>query len=175
MDLDHKAYNHPQKGSQIMRKRFPGLFLCFFVFLAFAVLLESKSSRATLGEPVQSIESDKKALSATRSAKTEHNGYTVQEIQSGATFVRQYVSPSGIVFAIAWNGLVHPDLTQLLGPYFKEYQIALEQTPRRQGSKRLKVKTNGVVVEKWGHIRNLEGRAYAPELIPAGVSIDEIK
>jgi len=37
------------------------------------------------------------------------------------------------------------------------------------------VRTDRVVVEKWGNMRNLQGRAYAPALIPPGVSIDEIK
>ena len=32
-----------------------------------------------------------------------------------------------------------------------------------------------VVVEKWGHMRNLQGRAYAPALLPPGVSSDEIR
>ena len=89
--------------------------------------------------------------------------------------MREYVSPSGVVFGIAWSGLVPPDLTQLLGSYAPEYQEALQQTPRQKGSRHLRVETPGVIVEKWGHMRNLQGRAYAPALIPPGVSVDEIK
>jgi hypothetical protein len=37
------------------------------------------------------------------------------------------------------------------------------------------LKANNVVVEKWGHMRNLQGRAYAPALMPQGVSVDEIR
>jgi hypothetical protein len=91
------------------------------------------------------------------------------------TVVREYVSTSGVVFGIAWNGLIHPNLTQLLGSYAGEYQEALLQTPRIKGSRHLQVKTSGVVVEKWGHMRNLQGRAYVPSLIPPGVRVDEIK
>jgi len=97
-----------------------------------------------------------------RGAVTVHDEYTVHQVDSDSTLVREYVSTSGIVFAVAWNGLVHPDLTQLLGSYAGEYARGLEQTPRELGSRRLRVKTENVVVEEWGHMRNLQGRAYVP-------------
>jgi len=130
---------------------------------------------AGLGESSGSIESDRNVLSASRHTMTALSGYTVEEITSDSVAVREYIAPSGVVFGIAWNGLVHPDLAPLLGSYAEEYQQALEQTPRKPGRRRLQVKTPRVVVEKWGHMRNLRGRAYAPALIPPGVSIDEIK
>ncbi|MBF0539787.1 MAG: DUF2844 domain-containing protein, partial [Nitrospirae bacterium] len=89
--------------------------------------------------------------------------------------VREYISPAGIVFGIAWNGLSHPDLKQLLGCYSGEYEKTLQQTPRKHGIRRIQIKTDRTVVEKWGHMRNLKGRAYVPDLIPSGVNIDEIK
>ena len=36
------------------------------------------------------------------------------------------------------------------------------------------VRGQRVVVERWGHMRSLHGRAYDPALFPAGVKIDEI-
>ena len=130
---------------------------------------------AALGESDNSIASDEKALSAVRGAAAVRNGYTVHEIQSDSTAVREYVSPSGVVFGIAWNGRVNPDLTPLLGSYAGEYKEALQSIPREPGRRSSSVKTDRIVVEKWGHMRNLQGRAYAPALIPPGVSIDEIK
>ncbi len=131
--------------------------------------------QATLGESAGSVESDMRTLSARRFATTSRNGYTVQEISYDSVKVREYVSSSGIVFGIAWNGFVHPDLTKLLGSYAEEYHAALRQMPRKHGQRPLEVKTNKVVVQQWGHMRNLQGRAYAPALIPPGVSVDEIK
>lgn len=130
---------------------------------------------ATLGDSADSIESDRNVLSADRHAAAVRNGYTVQEVDAGSTFVREYVSPSGVVFAIAWNGLIHPDLDQLLGSYIDDYRKAQQETPRTPGQRRLQLKTDRIVVEKWGHMRNLQGRAYDPALIPSGVSIDEIR
>jgi hypothetical protein len=148
-----------------------------WIWLALAILVLSLPLRAhaTLGGAADSVESDRKALSAVRRATTAVDGYTVQEVVSDANTVREYVSSSGTVFAIAWNGLSHPDLTPLLGSYAGEYQQALQKTKRTPGRRALQVKGNRVVVEKWGHMRNLQGRAYAPALIPAGVSLDEIK
>jgi hypothetical protein len=148
-----------------------------FLGLGLSVVIFATTHRvqATLGEPADSVESDRKAFSTAQSTITVHDGYTVQEVGYDSTIVREYVSPSGIVFAIAWNGLVHPDLTQLLGSYADEYHRALQQTPREWDRRRLVVKTNRVVVEKWGHMRDLRGRAYVPALIPPGVSVNEIK
>ena len=130
---------------------------------------------AALGEPLFSVERDQEALSAVQSAGKVRDGYTVQELVSDSTTIREYVSASGIVFAVAWNGLVHPDLTLLLGSYADEYQKTLQQTPREPGRRHLRVKTSEAVVEQWGHMRNLQGRAYVPALLPPGVSTDEIK
>lgn len=156
-----------------MKIKLYAFFLSLGLFMSIFVTVQQ--TQAALGESSDSITLDKKALSAVRRTTTVRNGYTIHEIASDSTVVREYVSPSGIVFGIAWNGLIHPDLTQLLGAYAGEYEETLRQTPRQPGRRRLQVKTNRLVVEKWGHMRNLQGRAYAPSLIPPGVSIDEIR
>ena len=156
-----------------MNRKRCALFLV--LVLSIAIILTAQDTLAALGESVDSVESDRESLTAVRGAMTAHRDYTVHVIKTDSTVIREYVSPSGIVFAIAWNGLVHPDLTELLGSYAGEYQEALQQTPRKQGRRQLQVKTDRVVVQKWGHIRDMKGRAYAPDLIPPGVSIDAIK
>lgn len=143
--------------------------------LLLATAVPATPARATLGASAVSVESDRQALAAVRRSTTGRVTYTVQEIGSAATTVREYVSPAGAVFAIAWNGLIHPDLEPLLGSYAGEYRAALHQTPRQPGRRHQRLRTGRVVVEKWGHMRNLQGRAYLPALIPPGVSIDEIK
>jgi len=140
-----------------------------------ATLGTAQTVHATLGESADSVMTDRKALSAVQAVTTTHNAYTVQEISSQTVAVREYISPSGMVFGIAWNGLTHPDLTLLLGSYVGEYQKSLRQSPRKPGRKFSQIKTDRIVVEKWGHMRNLHGRAYDPSLIPPGVNVDEIK
>jgi hypothetical protein len=147
----------------------------FSLCLPVAFLAGAPRAEAVLGETAQSIENDQKVLSGQRHSASVRNGYTVHEIDSGSTVVREYISPSGIVFAVAWNGLTHPDLTQLLGSYAGEYQEAFKRTAPKHGQRRIQIKTNRIVVEKWGHMRNLQGRAYVQELIPAGVNIEKIR
>ena len=140
-----------------------------------ATLAVVRQVGATLGGSADSVSTDRKALSAVQGATTVQPGYTVQEIVSDAAHLREYVSPGGIVFAIAWNGFMPPDLTRLLGSYAAEYQQALQNTPRQTGVRHQQVQGKRVIVEKWGHMRNLQGRAYVPALVPSGVSLDEIK
>lgn len=150
-------------------------FLFLGLWLSMALFATTRQVHATLGESWFSVEKDQEALSAVPGVSEVRNGYTVQELNSDSTTIREYVSNSGIVFAVAWNGLVHPDLAQLLGSYAGEYQRVLQQTPRERGRRRLLVRTSEVVVEQWGHMRNLQGRAYVPASVPPGVGINEIK
>jgi hypothetical protein len=150
-------------------------FLALMFGLVVLACSAAQPAWATLGGSADSVESDQHALSAVRKATTSRNGYTVQEIQVGATLVREYVSSTGVVFAIAWNGLTNPNLEELLGSYAADYEKARQQMPRPRDRSRSEVRTHNVVVETWGHMRNLQGRAYAPELVPPGVSIDDLK
>lgn len=152
------------------------LYTLFFI-LGFLVTLFGvvRSTEATLGGSVNTVDSDRKVMTAVRGTTTVHNDYTVQEFETSSTTVREYVSAQGIVFGLSWQGLMEPDLTQLLGSYAPAYLNALAKSARRHGSRQLQIKTPTVVVEKWGHMRSLQGRAYAPALIPSGVSVDEIR
>jgi len=139
------------------------------------ILIFTQDLRASLGDTVESIKNDQKTLLAVRHNVVSNDGYTVEEIASGAVTVREYVSASGVVFGVAWSGRIHPDLTQLLGSYFTEYQNAAAQNPPVRGRKNHIVKSDNLVVEKWGHPRNLQGHAFLTRLLPSGVSPDEIK
>src|SRR5512143_1167237 len=144
-------------------------------FCLVAALASAQPLFAALGEPADSVAKDREAMSAARGATKVRAGYTVQEVVSDSVTVREYISPDGIVFAVAWNGYTQPDLTQLLGSYAREYDDAQKKSKRKPGRRNVQIKTDRVIVEKWGHMRNLQGRAYVNTLIPQGVSIDEIK
>lgn len=153
--------------------RIPNAWLLLFC-LGLTVAIFSPKAYATLGGPASSVESDRRVLSATKRAANFCASFTVHEMVSQSTVVREYVSTSGTVFAIAWNGS-QPDLSQLLGSYAEQYREALHVTKRQPGVRRSIVKGPDVIVENWGHMRNLRGRAYAPALIPSGVTLDDIQ
>lgn len=143
--------------------------------LAATVLATAGTVQAALGEGAGSAAADLKVLSSGRSSSEVRTGYTVRQVQADALTLREFISPAGIVFAVAWQGMIHPDLKPLLGSYHADYTTALEKASPRPGSRRLQVRAKNVVVEKWGQMRNLQGRAYVPDLIPPGVKIDEIE
>ena len=156
-----------------MRKNRAYIPVCF---LGLAIFLSLPGyAAAALGGAVDSVEGDQNSLSAHRRIITSHSDYTIQEISSDSVSVREYVSLSGIVFGIAWDGLIHPDLTRFLGSYADEYESAHKLMRRAYGQRQLQVKTDQVGVEKWGHMRNLRGRAYAPSLLPPDVSVNVIR
>lgn len=101
--------------------------------------------------------------------------YTVQEIQTeDGTTIREFVLPTGSVFAVVWTGPHIPDLRSLFGAgYFDTY--VKEVQAGSPGRRPVKVDRAGLVVESDGHARDFHGRAYLPASVPGGVSVDEIK
>jgi hypothetical protein len=143
--------------------------------LALPLLFTSAPAWAALGGTEASVETDRRALTATRLATVPRAGYQVHELDAGGTRVRQYLSPLGLVFGVAWDGLVHPDLDTLLGPYAAAWRQADRETPRLQGRRFRAVTAPNLVVERWGHMRHLQGRAWDPALLPPGVTADAIR
>jgi hypothetical protein len=143
--------------------------------LALLLLAASGSGRAELGGTAESVETDRRALAATRLPTVAQAGYQIHEIETGGTRIRQYLSPQGLVFGVAWEGLSHPDLDSLLGPYAPAWREAEARTPGSPGRRAHTVTAPHLVVERWGHLRHVQGRAWDPALLPPGVSADAIR
>jgi uncharacterized protein DUF2844 len=128
---------------------------------------------ASLGGTEATVETDRLAIGATRSTLASGR-FTVHELQSpSGTTVREFVSPAGTVFAVAWQGPTLPDLRQLLGAHFDEY-VAASATRRARRSP-VVVELPGLVVQSSGHLRAFAGRAYLPGALPPGVSSEEVR
>lgn len=130
---------------------------------------------AALGGNRDSISDDQRSLHARSHKRTSKTNYSVEEITTDATTVREYVTSSGIIFALTWNGHTHPDLQPLLGTYSTEYAESHNKMAKNNGKRRQKLATQNIIVEKWGHMRNLKGRAYVPNLLPSGVTIEDLQ
>jgi hypothetical protein len=141
--------------------------------LALALLAAGGPARATLGEPEASVDGDGRALAMDRQPPVVRGATAVHELRAPTCSVREFVSPSGTVYAVAWSGLARPDLGALLGAYHAEYRAAAAAAAPVRGPRR--VEAQNVVVETWGHARSLHGRAWVPALVPAGVSLDDVQ
>ncbi len=144
------------------------------VTLAMAILGGAGPARAALGEPDASVARDGQALAMQREApRARGDGVTVHELRGSTQAVREFADPSGTVFAVAWNGSAAPDLPKLLGAYYGEYRSAASRPVTVRGPRR--VEAGRVVVEFWGHGRDLHGRAWIPTLVPHGATLDDVR
>jgi len=110
-------------------------------------------------------------MAAVRASRSVCDGYTVEEIRYGAAIMREYVAPTGVVFGIDWKGMIHPDVTQLLGSFAG---TGPEEALRAPGPPKIDTEAEDVVIQKWGQPDDPHGRAYAPDLAPQGVKIDKM-
>lgn len=99
-----------------------------------------------------------------------------QIVTSGGTVIREYMTPQGKVFAVTWRGSFPPNLQQLFGSYYEQFQEAvLAATQMRAGTRRmLGIAQPDFVVKESGRMRSYQGKAYVPSMIPAGVAVDAL-
>ena len=140
--------------------------------LAVATAALTATAAASLGGDEATVASDNAVLEG-RIKVARVQRYAVHEIAApSGTVVREFVSPSGKVFAVAWSGPTMPDLRQVLGPYFDTFVAAVAQ---RKAKGPVNVVLPGLVVQSSGHMRAFAGKAYLPDAVPAGVASEEIK
>lgn len=141
--------------------------------LAMLALVWPATACAELGGSVDTVQADQEQMKGTRHITNAAN-YSVHEIQAeSGTKVREFVSPSGTVFAVAWQGPWKPDMKQLLGPYFDRYVQGIESKRPRRGA--VSIQQPDFVVESGGHMRGFTGRAYLPQVMPQNVNPSAIK
>jgi hypothetical protein len=138
------------------------------------MLLLPIPASASLGGDVTSVQTDQAKMQGSLRTSS-NNSYTIHEIQaSTGVAVKEYVSPAGKVFAVAWQGPFHPDLRQLLGTYFDQFSQA-EQAQRAQRHGPVLIQQPGLVVQISGHMRSFWGKAYVPQMLPPGVHVEDIR
>jgi hypothetical protein len=95
--------------------------------------------------------------------------YTYNEFVTASNLrVREFLTPKGKVFGIAWQGPRTPDLQVLLGSYFPGWRDAVANQPH-QSLHRSVIQTPSLVVRMAGAMGFVTGSAWAPRLVPAGV------
>jgi hypothetical protein len=140
-----------------------------------AVLGLPAAALASLGGTASTVEADRAQMNA-KIQVAQHPNYEVHTIQApGGTVVNEYLVPGGTVFAVAWHGQFPPQMQQILGTYFQQYTAALQAQARHYGHRPLAIHDSRLAVETAGHMRNYFGRAYIPDSLPQGLTVDEIQ
>jgi hypothetical protein len=146
------------------------------VLFPIGIFLFSPAAVGALGDYESSIDADYRIFAAKPLPTVTLKNYRIHEWARKNTHVREFVSGKGRVFAVSWSGRRIPDLTKLLGGYAGEYETAIRQTVKQKGHRPFGVwRTAHLVVERYGHERWVNGRAYTLDLMPVGVSENEIR
>jgi uncharacterized protein DUF2844 len=143
-----------------------------FASMLLTLFAVSFPAYAELGGDEASIQTDQVQMQGVRRI-ARASTHVMHEIQTPTgTKVREYVSPAGKVFGVAWEGPFLPNLQQVLGPYFE--QLSRAQSNRR-GRGPLIIQLPGLVFFSGGHMRAFAGQAYVPDMLPHGVTAEAIR
>ncbi len=142
------------------------------VFL-FVGCVQVHPARAALGGDEASIARDQTEMNGTRRILKGQTFTTHEILADSGTLVREFIAVPGVVFAVLWKGPIMPDLEQLLGNYFTDYQTAVESGRVRRAP--VLVQQPGIVIRSEGHMRAFSGRAYLPQQIPSEISLEDIQ
>ena len=150
------------------------------ILFSLLLLVLPLPAMAVLGDTAASVLNDQARMKGSLRSVDQHT-YVMHEITaSSGTVVREFVSPQGAVFGVAWEGPFPPDLQQLLGPYYQQaQQVAASQrnasTQPRPRRAPVVIETPGLVIYETGHPRSFHGQAYIPQLVPQGVQASDIR
>lgn len=138
------------------------------------MLLTPVLSQARLGEAESSVAATQRSLGAGKVKVRLRAGYKVHEVAAEGRTVTEY-SANGTVFAVAWHGQLRPNLKDIFGSYYKDYDQKRAETPQLRGRQPVQVETNDVIVVQGGHPRDFRGYAYVKSLMPKDFRLEDLK
>jgi hypothetical protein len=128
---------------------------------------------AVLGQNESSVSVDQQYLRSADRVQA-FQAYKVHELTAAnGTIVREYVSPKGLVFGVAWQGHSMPNLQQLLGTYVTELQQG--QRTRVVRRRAVTIQADDFVFSNGGHLRFFRGRVYVPSSVPSNVTAEVVQ
>jgi hypothetical protein len=130
-------------------------------------------ARAALGDDAAAIDADQARLGA-RVKVMRRTGYSVHELAAptGGT-VREFAADAGKVFAVAWSGGFRPNLRDVMGSHYDRFIAATRGRRVARGVSRIELP--GMVVVMGSYLRTSWGHVVLTDLLPAGVSADDVQ
>lgn len=141
-----------------------------------ALALTAIPALAALGGSADSVSTDSSVLRG-QLRSTGLTQYDVQEIDGATATVREYSTRAGQVFAVTWQGIAPPNLQQLLGDFYPRLQAAAASARASQGTavhRLFRVDQPDFVMRSMARMRDFRGVAYIPDLVPDGVSVEQL-
>jgi hypothetical protein len=139
------------------------------------LILGAVPAWAALGQYESSVSADQQYLQSEDRVQA-FQGYKVHQLTTATgTIVREYISPKGLVFGVAWQAPFMPNMQQLLGSYVTKLQTASRTQTQVRHLRGLTVKTDDFVFVNGGHMRFWRGSAYVPSLVPSNVSVEVVR
>lgn len=159
-----------------------------FVCLA----LQSATAHAELGGDVSSIDRDQARLKGERRQVSVQTHVVVNRAQAlsvatqetmaheitqaDGSVIREYLTPSGIVYAVTWQTHFRPDLGALFGQHAASYMASAKEAMKTPGIKRnVALQSKNLIVHATSHFNIFIGQAYVPSLVPSGVNVHELR
>jgi hypothetical protein len=140
--------------------------------------LAASPAQAVLGGDASSVAADNVRLNATRhqvSAMSAQVGSHEITLADGSS-IREYTTPGGIVFAVAWSTRFKPDLASLLGQHAGAYAAAASEAMKAPGIRRhVELQRGDLVVQSGGRLNAFVGKAWLRSLVPEGVNVDALR
>ena len=143
------------------------------LFFSALLLAYAGVSHAALGGLPEPFNAEGTTIASSVST-TVSNYVTRDTTLAAGTHVREYVSGSGVVFAVTWDGPFLPDLKALLGKYF-DTMVAESGRMPRAGRSHMAINAPEVVINSGGHMRAFEGSAWIPAGFPTGFTADDVR
>jgi hypothetical protein len=148
------------------------LFLLALAMIA-APLCSAGSAQAALGGAIGTVETDGTHFLAPV-VSTNYGTYTtyVLRLPNGGA-IHEYAA-GGVVFGLSWQTPGRPDLVQLLGSHFADFQAGL--SPPTRGIRRMPptIEKPDFLVHSRGHPGAFHGEALLPALAPSGFSFSDL-
>ena len=136
-----------------------------------ASLIYPELARAELGGAASKEAVQIQDMSPVVSVEQHLNVFQLK--MASGTQIKEFVNADNVVVAVTWQGPTMPNLKSLLGDHFQTFS---NRPSDHSGSHRnAELRTQDLVVQSHGQMRNFGGRAYLPKLLPAGFNEDQIK
>ena len=146
--------------------------------LACFLVLASTAAHATLGEPVATVEADRARVQGERRVVQATAARLPVHVitQADGSTIKEFVTPAGLVFAVAWSTRFKPRLETLLGAHAARYASAAKAAMATPGIRHgVALSSDDLVVQASAHLNAHVGLAYLRSLVPEGVHIDELR